>query len=283
MTQKTEIPAYSLYGETVDFPDVLHCEPIAERAHLHGWEIAPHRHFNLHQIFLLASGQARMTLDGMSLKLPSSHIVIVPPHCVHGFVFEQNTRGFVLSIPATEVNALATLDKKLTSTLGKAKSLPTTPKISEVISTIYHEHLESGSTRIPLLRGLSIQLASYLAMATADESLAQSPDHRKTSEFEHLARTHMSAKWKISDFAAALGISTTHLNRLCKTNMGQSPQSFYHTLIFQEAKRLLAYTRTDIASIGYKLGFDDPAYFSRAFARNTGQSPRQFRGNYTID
>jgi AraC family transcriptional activator of pobA len=32
-----------------------------------------------------------------------------------------------------------------------------------------------------------------------------------------------------------------------------------------------------IAEIAYAIGCADPAYFSRFFARHTGQSPRQYR------
>ncbi|MBL1438043.1 MAG: helix-turn-helix domain-containing protein [Rhodobacteraceae bacterium] len=275
------IPAYSLYGENVDFPDVLHCEPIAERAHIHGWKIVPHRHYNLHQVFLLTSGKATMSLDSSSLALPASSVVIVPPHCVHGFDFPQNTKGFVLSIPSAEVSALAVLDKHLAAALSKAQILPAEAKIAAVFTQIYQEHLAAGSARIPLLRGLTIQLASYLAMSTANAHSVHLSGHQKVADFETLARAHMSENWKVSAYAAALGISTTHLNRLCNKAMGQSPQSFLHMLVTQEAKRLLAYTQLDIALIGYRLGFEDPAYFSRVFMRNTGQSPRAFRGHFT--
>jgi AraC family transcriptional activator of pobA len=47
--------------------------------------------------------------------------------------------------------------------------------------------------------------------------------------------------------------------------------------LFQEAQRSLAYTRMSVAEVGYTLGFEDPAYFSRAFRRHYGQSPSEYR------
>ena len=47
-----------------------------------------------------------------------------------------------------------------------------------------------------------------------------------------------------------------------------------------EAQRLLtdpAWRSASIATIAYRLGFSDPAYFSRVFRDTTGRSPRQFR------
>ena len=45
----------------------------------------------------------------------------------------------------------------------------------------------------------------------------------------------------------------------------------------REARRYLAYTHLNIATIAYALGFADPAYFTRVFTRDAGLSPRAFR------
>jgi len=44
-----------------------------------------------------------------------------------------------------------------------------------------------------------------------------------------------------------------------------------------EAQRLLTYSSMTVSEVGYALGFDDPAYFSRAFRADVGQSPADFR------
>ena len=54
-----------------------------------------------------------------------------------------------------------------------------------------------------------------------------------------------------------------------------------------EAKRCLIYTAMSVAEIGYALGFDDPAYFSRFFSKRTGLPPGRLRperlgANYTL-
>ena len=45
----------------------------------------------------------------------------------------------------------------------------------------------------------------------------------------------------------------------------------------REARRNLAYTHLGVATIAYTLGYADPAYFTRAFTRDAGLSPRSFR------
>ena len=68
-----------------------------------------------------------------------------------------------------------------------------------------------------------------------------------------------------------------HLARLCRDGAGASPQALIHAAVLREACRMLAYTRLQVAEVGHRLGFDDPAYFSRFFQRGTGVSPRAYR------
>ncbi|MGR3662952.1 MAG: helix-turn-helix domain-containing protein [Paracoccaceae bacterium] len=282
-TKATRIPAYSLYGESAEFPDVLHCEPIADRAGLHEWHISPHRHINLHQIFLISSGHASMTIDGSSFSVEGMSIVTIPRHCVHGFKFEKRTKGIVLSIPSTEVAAIAGTDKALVEFFSAARIVPATDQLMNVLETINDEYHLASCARVSLLRGLATQLVCYLASSVATERQMINPVHEKITDFEKLAREHFAEGWKVSDYASALGLSATHLNRLSREVLGKSPKEYLHSLTIQEAKRLLAYTKIDVAAVGYRIGFDDPSYFSRVFMRQTGQSPRAFRNVYEIE
>ncbi len=95
------IPNYTLYGEEKgeQFPDILHCESIAARSSRHNWVIAPHRHHALHQFFWLQSGGGVITIEGKAHSLQTPVAISVPPLTAHGFEFEKNTQGWVITIP----------------------------------------------------------------------------------------------------------------------------------------------------------------------------------------
>lgn len=279
-TKINKIPSYSLYGEDAEFPDILHCERITDRAHKHDWHFAPHRHLNLHQIFLVTAGQASMTFDGTSHLITANSVAIVPPPCVHGFVFEKRTKGFVLSIPSVEIATLSSWEIQVCNIFNTPQIIPATKNIIKTMKMIHKEHHNVAYARFALLRSLSLQLACHLCASASHSRQKVNPIRGKVASFEKLARDNFTKGWKIGDYAAALGISATHLNRLCQEILGQSPKDFVHMLVVQEAKRLLAYTKMDVASIGYRIGFEDPSYFSRMFMRQTGQSPRAFRNLY---
>ena len=96
----TPIPAWQLYGEDSPFPDILHIERIVDRAEGLHWRIAPHRHLHLHQVFLILSGEVRLTMDGRQAEAAPPVVMNIPRGTVHGFEFSAGTEGFVLTLPA---------------------------------------------------------------------------------------------------------------------------------------------------------------------------------------
>ena len=73
------------------------------------------------------------------------------------------------------------------------------------------------------------------------------------------------------------GLSTTQLFRKMKALTGEAPISFIRKVRLHKAKSLLETTELNIAEIAYDLGFSDPNYFSRAFRKEFGCSPRDIR------
>jgi len=49
---------------------------------------------------------------------------------------------------------------------------------------------------------------------------------------------------------------------------------------FEVASRLLRDIDEKIIDIAYELGYEDPAYFSRAFGQLAGVGPSEYRGQY---
>ncbi|WP_298213344.1 helix-turn-helix domain-containing protein [Acidovorax sp.] len=103
------------------------------------------------------------------------------------------------------------------------------------------------------------------------------PESNLVQRLEALIEAHFRAHWRVADYARALSVSPTHLSRVARTTTGASAQRLIEARLMHEARRNLAYTHLGMATIAYTLGYTDPAYFSRAFTRDAGLSPRAFR------
>ncbi|REC50284.1 helix-turn-helix domain-containing protein [Chryseobacterium pennipullorum] len=80
-----------------------------------------------------------------------------------------------------------------------------------------------------------------------------------------------------NDYAQSLSIHVNSLNRSVKEATGKTTSQQITARIIQEANALLKHTDWNISEIAYGLGFDEPAYFTNYFKRQTGTTPNALR------
>jgi len=82
---------------------------------------------------------------------------------------------------------------------------------------------------------------------------------------------------RLTDVAAAVGYSPSHLSRLISTHLGHSLSDHIRALRMTAGKHLLESSDLSISEIARSLGYADPSHFSHAFTRATGLPPRAYR------
>jgi AraC family transcriptional activator of pobA len=88
---------------------------------------------------------------------------------------------------------------------------------------------------------------------------------------------HYLQHWSVADYAAALNVTPSKLNRLSKALAGRSAFEITQERLLLEARRRLVYIAAPVQLLAYELGFEDPAYFNRFFKKRTGMTPARFR------
>lgn len=272
----TPIPVWQLYGEASPFPDLLHIERIVDRAAGLDWRIAPHRHHGLHQIFLITQGSIHLTADGEALSPALPAALNIPRGTVHGFAFAAGTEGHVLTLPAADFPELFGMGAETAAALSRAFASPAPPALHPAMDAIAALHATPGPLRRLRLRAAAVALCCTLAEAAPPDA-ARTPADPRLIRFEQIVRASLTRPPRLPDLAREMGISERHLQRLCRQATGLSAHGFIDQIRLREACRLLAYTRMQVQEVGFALGFDDPAYFARAFRRGTGLSPAAYR------
>ncbi|MFB9080115.1 helix-turn-helix domain-containing protein [Flavobacterium procerum] len=77
--------------------------------------------------------------------------------------------------------------------------------------------------------------------------------------------------------ASELSLSARYLSDLLKQETGKTALEHIHISLVMEAKNLLLSTDNTIAETAYRLGFENPPYFSRLFKKEVGLTPKEFR------
>jgi AraC family transcriptional activator of pobA len=287
MEPSPKIPSYRLYAEKADDPADfwVHCEPMADRTHLHNWEIALHRHEQFFQLFLLPIGSGEIVTQDATHRFDAPVIVFIPPDVAHGFRFTRDIDGLVVTALADRLHMLAHADKQIGHFASRLRIASLTEKdveaarAAEAIRTIGIELAGHGVGRALLLEPLMTQalVALTRSIGTGAPADAADPRQERVQAFLTIVDTHFRRRPPISFFAERLAMSPTHLSRIVRMSTGMSVQALLDRRTLEAARRDLIFTPTPIAKIAFSLGFSDPAYFNRFFRRQTGMTPGAFR------
>jgi AraC-like DNA-binding protein len=90
-------------------------------------------------------------------------------------------------------------------------------------------------------------------------------------------REHLGDDLSLSRIARHCAVSPYHLSHLFRKEMDTTLTAFIKAARLEAARGLLQETTTSIAEIAYRVGFEDPNYFSKAFRAKYGLPPSEFR------
>lgn len=279
---------FALYGELPGESEVelIHIEDIPSRARLYDWTIKPHSHREMWQFIYVANGVAEASIEDLRINLRPRSVLCVPDGVVHGFAFQPDTPGWVLSIETRlfETAACAPLRRLLAQRRREAARIDLTPEenrdIRSLFSQIHREFIDAREGRGLMLDSLTNALL-VLILRNAPEKPAgdaSTPDgERVAAAFRALVNRHFREHWDIARYADAISVSQSQLSRSIRRATGHPPKAMISARLLLEAQRNLRYTEATAAQIALDLGFRDPAYFSRFFRRLTGLTPRRYR------
>jgi AraC-like DNA-binding protein len=81
----------------------------------------------------------------------------------------------------------------------------------------------------------------------------------------------------LNQFAVEMNMSKSTLQRKINQFVGLSPCRLLNSYRIEIAKQLLYDNSLNISEVAYKIGFNDPRYFSRCFKNELGMSPKKYR------
>lgn len=284
------IPNYAMYGDNAPAggSNMFNFEWIPERSSLYGWEIDPHEHQSLFQILYMTQGQGHALLDDERRPLHAPALVVVPARRVHGFEFNPQVNGVVVTAAQKPLEAMVKIVMpELLHTLRKplAINLPEQGRYTAGLMPLYLsiEREWRLAALGQVAAGLSLITALLVQVARLSETLepavwpALSRRSLQLEKFRSLIDEHMRRRWSVAQYAEQLGISAGQLSRLTRESLGKSSIDMINERVLFEAQRELVYTNGSIKQIADSLGFDDESYFGRFFRKHMGVSPHAYR------
>jgi AraC family transcriptional activator of pobA len=287
LTQKAVIPSFFLFGEPLRAVGgkFLHLEALDDRTRPNDWNIRAHAHADLNHVFHITSGAGVMYVDAEIIAFTAPCLVLAPSGVVHGFAYEVETTGSVLTIADSYLRDLTAREPDFASLFRAPCQLPlgAESRIEASLASLSRELVWTapggGAAVEAHLLAVLVEALRLLVRARAVSPAVQGAQAVLVARFRELVEVHYREGLSMDDYAGRLGVSVARLRAACLKVAAAAPLSLVRDRMMLEARRALLYSNMTVAEVGYHLGFEDPAYFSRFFAKAEGRSPRAFRAD----
>ena len=163
---------------------------------------------------------------------------------------------------------------------------PSTEHLKTILTSVGVPDTAMEDLLISFRSMTAIEPARFEALAYFLEICAQSiydnrwirQDEKSISEnFIDYISANLYNDISVSDAAAALNISPSHLSRVIARDMNTTFTEYLNTRRIEIAQLLIRTTSMTVTEIALRLCFSEPTYFMRVFRRYTGMTCSQYR------
>lgn len=237
----------------------------------------PHRH-DYYMILFVTRGTVAVSVDFEDVTFSAGEAIVVSTSQVHfPSSATDDAEGWMLAL-ASEYFTPREIDAAARYALNTAP-IAFDEKTSDDIVRLFGILLRRiGDTSVAQPLASAIKSLVFSGMT---ENGGKNTDRYMTIviRLKKLIDANLKYEKRPSRYAEMLNISEVYLNEAVKKVTGLSAGAFIRSQVVLSAKRLFVYTSLSASEIALELGYDDYAYFSKLFKKDTGVSPTQYRKN----
>lgn len=241
--------------------------------------IAAWRHATLHslprpQLFWFTRGQGRFSIGAVTRGYGPHTAIYVPSRTLLSYELSPQAQGVLLTLPLDP-----TLDLPLVPFHIRVSHVEAQSVFSAYVDMIERELAARAPARDQALRAHGLLVSVWIArqLAQQDGTILRDRTHVLAEKYARLVEADYASGAGVADYAGRLGVTATHLSRICRDASGRPALAILQERILHEACRLLVDTDMSARDIAAALGFSSPAYFTRAFSKMAGRTPSEFR------
>jgi AraC family transcriptional activator of pobA len=284
---KSDIPVYDISSFSEFRHEDILVARLSEYWDTHKDLYYSHRH-SFYHIVLFKEGNGTHSIDFQTFPVRANQMYFMIPGQVHNWNFQGAVEGYVINFSISFFQSFLLKSDflhDLSFFSGVASdSVIQVPdelalKIGRIFEEILDESLGNRVSGLTLVRTLLIQVFILLSRLNNFQhpEVVASRNHTLLKNFKRLIEKNYINLKLPRDYAELLYITPNHLNALSNHLLGSSAGEIIRNRLFLEAKRLLMNPDLTISEVASNLNFVDNSYFSRAFKKNVGISPEEFR------
>ncbi|MGB3556527.1 MAG: AraC family transcriptional regulator [Jannaschia sp.] len=221
----------------------------------------------------IARGQGRITVDAWTRGVGPATCVVIPAHTPFAIEPGIKTEGTLLRMPDLFEAPLPPSPRRL-----RLSDVGVQAELAGLLDALARpgDLIDPPNGRAALARVILISALVERVARGAPPEAATAPA-RLAARFAREVEARLGSGHNLAAIGAALDVTSTHLTRTLRATCGMTAAQYLNERLMHEARRRLADTDENAATIARSLGFSSAAYFTRAFGRITGKTPSEFR------
>lgn len=259
-------------------------------------EESPHVDFHAHpfyEIYYFMEGPvARYVVGGKSYRLRPGDILMMPPGVAHHPIFSAEKkpyRRYVLWLSASQLGQMEQLDPGLTNVLQMCQQQETyrircsTPSARQTLESylvaMWQEEKNSSSCKYAYLYSLCLNFLILLNRIIADEHTLPPKGHGSNSLLDRVLgyiHANYTEAITLNQVAEHFFTSPSNIELLLTQKVGKPFYRYVTECRIIHAQTLIA-TGMPLKEVAGACGYNDYSNFYRAFTREIGISPSQYR------
>lgn len=233
-------------------------------------------------VIIVLKGRGTTDIDFRTAELSAGQLGIIAPGQVHSNICVEECEAWMLRIsPDMMDEDYRHLIDEYSMNGGPVALAEDTLTILCDAMGLLSRLTASMSDARPMKGVVFNMLNVILGIITPTMLMDQSKPLLRSTEiavrFKRMLPTFVKQQKSPSFYAMKLCISEVYLNEAVKKSTGMTPSEWISYTIILDAKRLLRSTTSTVKEIAHELGFEDHAYFSRLFKKNTALTPLEYR------
>jgi AraC family transcriptional regulator, transcriptional activator of pobA len=247
----------------------------------------PHRH-DYHELIWTREGSGRHLIDGEVSLVEPNTVTVIGRGQVHVFERAQGVSGAVIRFGGELLYGDATASANPSWLAGirvahkvgvPAEDVPRLESIIRSLSDETRRPADSCSVDVQrhLLAVLLLWVERWFEATQTERRDADDPELTMYRAFVDVLERDFARHHLASYYADALRVPQAALSRALAHVTGRTTKELVTDRRMLEAARLLRFTNMGVGEVGYRAGFEDQLYFSRAFKRATREAPSAYR------
>jgi AraC family transcriptional activator of pobA len=259
-----------------------------------GLEAYPHRH-NYFTIIWPFTATGKHIIDFREYPLMENNIFFVSPWQVHQVIMDPAPTGYIILF-TNEFLDRNSIRNDFIANLKLFKNIDDTPPLhvdvnmalrlrtfAESIRSAFNSRDEMYLETIgAYLKLFLIECNGHCTLVPDSNTQSAEVSKNLVRNFKELVEKNHSRWHQVKEYAESLSVTPNYLNEVIRSSVNIPAKEFIQHRIILEAKRMVIYSEKSSKEIGFDLGFNDPAHFSKFFRNNTGQSLAGFRESLSL-